>query len=267
MSVAPPPIHFLNIPPLRPITTTPRLAALEDRIKSLSTRSPNFVSTFGLELRAATVMAMEAGGSQRRILQRMLSRPAAEAVLFHVWPDLAKPGVDLLGIQKIASGLSAKSIAVARGRMRTTAGHRGEFTVYAPPEQRNELPTRLIEARATATDHPLASALVFFALTILAHPLNDGNGRLARALVHGTLAQGGLVRAPVLPLAPAFYAQADVVRLALKELSRTGDRLTAVESLAGILNLSCALAEKTERLVASVQTCPKGSQYSAAGGR
>ena len=252
MSVGPT-IAFLQLPPLQPVTTTPRLAALEARIRLLAGRSPTFVSTFGLELRAATVMAMGAEPSARHVLQRLLSRPATEAVLLHAWPQLTRPGLDLESMQKIASGLAAKPLTLAKGRMRTTAGHKGEFTVYAPPQQRNELPGCLIEARAAATDHPLASALVVFALTILAHPLTDGNGRLARALVHGTLAQGGLVRAPVLPLAPAFYAQADLVRLALKELSRTGDWLTAIESLSEILSLSCALAEKTEQLVGSVQ--------------
>lgn len=263
MSVGPA-IAFLQLPPLQPVTTTPRLAALEARIKLLAGRSPTFVSTFGLELQAATVLAMGAEPSARHVLQRLLSRPAAEAVLLHAWPRLTRPGFDLESMQKIASGLAAKPLAIAKGRMRTTAGHNGEFTVYAPPEQRNELPGLLIEARAAATDHPLASALVVFALTILAHPLTDGNGRLARALVHGTLAQGGLVRSPVLPLAPAFYAQADVVRTALKELSGSGDWPAAIESLSGILRMSCALAEKTEQLVMLAQTRSTGTEYSAA---
>jgi Fic family protein len=95
-------------------------------------------------------------------------------------------------------------------------------------------------------------------------PMTDGNGRLARALVHGTLAQGGLVRAPVLPLAPAFYASADVVRTALKELSRTGDWFTAIESLSEILSLACVLAEMTEKLVSSVQAHSARNEHAAA---
>ena len=263
MSVGPA-IAFLRLPPLQPVTTTPRLAALEARIELLAGRSPTFVSTFGLELRAATVMAMGAEPSARLALQRLLSRPAAEAILLHAWPQLMRPGLDLESMQKIASGLAAKPLTIAKGRMRTTAGRNGEFTVYAPPEQRNELSGCLTEARAAAIDHPLASALVVFALTILAHPLTDGNGRLARALVHGTLAQGGLVRVPVLPLAPAFYARADVVRTALKELSRTGDWFAAVESLSEILSLACALAEETEKLVSSVQAHSTRNEQAAA---
>lgn len=247
MPVAPD-IGFLHIPPLQPVTTTAGLATLERRIRTLSDRSPNFVSTFGLELRAATVMAIGGDSSARHVLQRLLSRPAAEAVLLHTWPQLSQPALELEAMRTIASGLAAKSLTLARGRMRTTAGPDGEFTVYAPAEQRNELTTHLAAARASAAEHPLASALVVFALTILAHPLTDGNGRLGRALVHGTLAQCGLIRAPVLPLAPAFYAQAAVVRSALRDLSRTGDWMTAVEALAPILAMACDLAATTGRL-------------------
>jgi Fic family protein len=62
-----------------------------------------------------------------------------------------------------------------------------------------------------------------FARTIIAHPFPDGNGRLARALVHAALARTYDLNAPVLPLAPAFYMHAGKVALALRHLSDSGD--------------------------------------------
>jgi hypothetical protein len=62
-----------------------------------------------------------------------------------------------------------------------------------------------------------------FARTIIAHPYPDGNGRLARALVHAALARTREYRAPCLPLAPAFYMNGTKVAAALRALSDSGD--------------------------------------------
>jgi hypothetical protein len=62
-----------------------------------------------------------------------------------------------------------------------------------------------------------------FARTIIAHPYPDGNGRLARALVHAALARTTDYRAPFLPLAPAFYMNGAKVAAALRALSDSGD--------------------------------------------
>jgi len=81
------------------------------------------------------------------------------------------------------------------------------------------------EIQAVANSRELAPLLpaYCFARTIMAHPYPDGNGRLARALVHAALARAGNYTAPLLPLAPAFYMNAAKVAAALRRLSDTGD--------------------------------------------
>ena len=82
-----------------------------------------------------------------------------------------------------------------------------------------------LDIQAVAKSPELAPLLpaYCFARTIIAHPYPDGNGRLARALVHAALARTGNYAAPFLPLAPAFYMNAAKVAAALRQLSDTGD--------------------------------------------
>lgn len=81
------------------------------------------------------------------------------------------------------------------------------------------------DIQAVANDPELAPLLpaYCFARTIIAHPYPDGNGRLARALVHAALARITDYPAPFLPLAPAFYTNGAKVAAALLQLSNGGD--------------------------------------------
>ena len=53
---------------------------------------------------------------------------------------------------------------------------------------------------------PVAHAIAILFETLVVHPLQDGNGRLARLLFQGSLRRTLGLRSPVFPLGPAFAA-------------------------------------------------------------
>ncbi|MBX9802488.1 MAG: Fic family protein [Caulobacteraceae bacterium] len=218
------------------------MLALRDRIEAVSSCGGAFVSTFGLELKAATVLARDGDSDRRLILGRFISRPAAEPILLHVWREIMTTTASPEDLKKIGSGLAGRSVELARGRMRTyPSTATGQFTVYADASQRERLMEYLAENSATNSD-PVAKALVAYALVILCHPLTDGNGRLARAFVTGSLAREGLLTTPCLPLGPAFYLHARIVADSMAHISETGAWADAVDQLAVILETACDLA-------------------------
>ena len=56
----------------------------------------------------------------------------------------------------------------------------------------------------TSGDLPVVQAAIIHAQFETIHPFNDGNGRVGRALVHGTLKRAGLVDGGVIPLSTAL---------------------------------------------------------------
>jgi hypothetical protein len=93
-----------------------------------------------------------------------------------------------------------------------------------------------------ALDGPLARAAFAYGWTVLVHPYQDGNGRLARALFQVSLARSGLISTPVLPLGPLVYANHRPHDLALRRLGVTGDWSPLLEVLVGLTEKAAAYA-------------------------
>lgn len=217
-------------------------------MRSRAKTGASFISTFGLELKAANLIALDGREDHRRILQRFLSRPALEPILLHMWKDLTAPEIDPAAMARFASGVAGRPVEPATGRMRTTPTSTGEYTIYASPEERARLTAMLRDN--TRQDHgsPVAASLVAYALTIICHPLADGNGRLARALLLGALGGRRLISAPIVPVGPAFYMHAGLIGPVMARLSESGDWASAVDELAPVLSTACDLADGIDRL-------------------
>lgn len=155
-----------------------------------------------------------------RKCRQLCLRPAVEALLLAHWNklksfDLAEP--------QLANLCSLMCGTKQQARTHDSYGLMDGADVRFEPAERarrwwNDI--RSVAARQNMA--PLLPAYTF-ARTIIAHPYPDGNGRLARALVHAALARTTDYSAPLLPLAPAFYMNAGKVAAALRELSGTGD--------------------------------------------
>lgn len=208
----------------------------------------SFISTFGLELKAASLIALDGREDHRQILQRFMSRPALEPILLHMWKDLTGPSLDPTTMAKFASGGAGRPMELATGRMRTTSSSTGEYTIYAPPEERVRLTEALRDNARQDYASPVTASLVAYALAIICHPLTDGNGRLARGLLLGALGGRGLIGAPIVPLGPAFYMHAGLIGPVMARLSESRDWASAVDELAPILSTACDLADGVDRL-------------------
>jgi hypothetical protein len=181
------------------------------------------LQTIGLELCAAFV-AMGADENAdadnnfwRRKCRELLLRPALEPLLLAHWNKLKSFAMTE---PQMASFCSLLHGSKQQARTRDSYGL-WDNVRFEPAEQARSWWS---DIRAAASRPELNSLLpaYAFARTIIGHPYPDGNGRLARALVHASLARTTGLAAPALPLAPAFYMHGAKIAAAIRELSASG---------------------------------------------
>jgi hypothetical protein len=193
----------------------------------LSESHKSVVSTIGLELRAAFAVMGEVvdpddadNSFHVRKCHELCVRPAVEPLLLAHWDKLKS---FKMSEPQLADFCSLLYGTKQQARTRNSYGlwHDGDVR-FEPAEQARHWWN---DIQSAAHRRDLATLLpgYCFARTIIAHPYPDGNGRLARALVHAALARTSGLIAPVLPLAPAFYMNGTKVAYALRQLSDSGD--------------------------------------------
>ncbi len=82
-----------------------------------------------------------------------------------------------------------------------------------------------------------------FIRTIFAHPYEDGNGRLARFIMLTGIANAVGSTAVYIPLAPAFYLNANQFVNSMRQLSLTGDWDDSIACLVHIMRDALKLAQ------------------------
>jgi hypothetical protein len=156
-----------------------------------------------------------------RKCRELFLRPAAEPLLLAHWDKLKSFGMTE---EQLASFCS-----LICGGTRQHARTKDHYGVWDGGNVKFESAARAkqwwadIQSVAAQRSLDLLLPAYCFARTIIAHPYPDGNGRLARALVHAALARTFDYRAPFLPLAPAFYMNGARVAVALCQLCEDGD--------------------------------------------
>jgi Fic family protein len=187
-------------------------------LAQVAERYSTATSTFGLELRVS--YAIEAGGNQDERVRRPYFRPAQEPIIWSWWDKLQQGPFDPSDILELASLLAGKMVGYRSREMVSFHGLGRHHLFYEAPAR-----SRSWIADIAATDRmpgdPVKKALYRFARIVTAHPLGDANGRLARAVLHGGLAGGGLIATPCLALAPVFALHAAEVRAALAGLNKS----------------------------------------------
>lgn len=156
-----------------------------------------------------------------RKCRELLLRPAVEPLILARW--------DKLKSLTITEAEMADFCSLLCGGTKQQARTKDSYGLWEGADVRFEHAEKAkhwwTDIQAVANNAQLASLLpaYCFARTIIAHPYPDGNGRLARALVHAALARTTDYAAPFLPLAPALYMRGAKVAGALRQLSDTGD--------------------------------------------
>lgn len=135
---------------------------------------------------------------------KLRRRPPSELAAKILW-ERAVAGplteADLLAAAETAGGAAS----LRTGRMATDPFPSGHYREFVAPEQVRARFDRLLRRLNESEPklHPLLHAIAIYYETLLIHPLNDGNGRLARLLFQVSLRQTIGLRAPILPLGPA----------------------------------------------------------------
>lgn len=200
---------------------------LQQAAQHLSDRVANVPAIYGLELRTAylalrgtvplTAVDTPYWREKTAFLYR---RPAVEPIILSFWKRHASHLLDQASALQTVSLLTGRS---ARFREKAAVSRSLQGSVrFEPPEFiRSWLPAvaDLQLGTPSKTDWPVYT----YARTVMAHPFEDGNGRLARFLFAATLAAQLRVKRPCLSLAPSFYRYAEPLSGALTILSRTGD--------------------------------------------
>jgi hypothetical protein len=209
------------------------------------------LSTIGLELRVAFAVMGTNGGSTAdssfwlRKCRELLLRPAVEPVLFAHWNKLKSFEMTEPEVASISSMLLGSK---QKPRTKDCYGLWDGGNVRFEAAERAR--TWWTDIQKVASDPKLSAALpaYAFARTIIAHPYPDGNGRLARTLVHASFARTMGFPAPVLPLAPAFYLNAAKVALGLRELSETGDWFAFNEVFREVIGSAAKLVKHLDEM-------------------
>lgn len=228
-------------------------AATFRKVVSLDNGRDTMLDTAGRELRATILALLDASAPPApdndfwaSKCRSVLLRPAVEPVVCSYWSKLTSFDFDEPAALRLASALAGFPLVYRRGVAvgRSATGDIG----FEPLPVASTWIRKLREAWARP-ELTLALPMFAFAQAIMAHPFSDGNGRLARTLVHGALGRACGISGPVVALAPSFYRRANTLRTALTALSQSGDwsqfGATFLEVLSEAVTLTLLTKERT----------------------
>lgn len=222
-------VTCLRVPRLPQRLVSPANAAISEAVFARAPAGGSVLGGFGTELRAAFIIS-RTDREHDRIFQRFISRPACEPILLLSRTALTADAPSFEELTTIAGGLSGGTVRLSVPQMRTSARADGSYTLYAPVDERRRWPEFMAAIRSIETD-PISRAALCYAVTILCHPLEDGNGRASRAYAWGSLVRDEVMITPHLPMGPVFFRHREVIINGLSELSRTGCWVTLAAAL------------------------------------
>lgn len=244
----------LELPP--PPTSRLGSEALRDEFKrrmdQLQAGISDAIQTFGLEQKAVAWCARTAEGHDLLDMKigrgphvaadprRLIGRLSFEPVVVSYWGHFASDSLTDAHVRNLGRVLGG-----ARGVARLSdvrAGSDAGYQRFAPPPPPSWALDLLQAARAH--EDPITSAIVVLGSTIVSHPLQDGNGRLGRALFWSRLALLGGIPGPFAPLGfttsqnPAYVAQASL------QLGKMGSWAAFADRYLEIMNYSMDLTSR-----------------------
>lgn len=230
-------------PQVQPLIDVAQRHQFED---ALSARIFRGVSTDReLERRLAHTLKAEAfaRGATKSSQARFDDRPATEPALRPLWPKLMGH-TRIADIDNLLNALLGETSVHRQHRSTTRYAHDGTRSVFPPVHEARGWLGRIDASEGSETD-PLAQACFAYAQTVLSHPYQDGNGRLARAMYQRSLGRSGLLSGPLLPLGPLVYANHRVHDRALQHLGSAGDWSPFVAVMLGLTRKAAAFTAWT----------------------
>lgn len=205
-----------------------------DAVKRLEDRQAELTECFGLELRWAydigdgkkdlslldARLVRDHSVKDTRGMRQLFLRPVVEPILLSFWDQFqaGKPlGPDWIKLAQLLTPL----VPLRSGKISTNKYPNGSFTEFPDPDQIQGWASQLDDVFCSEID-PVTKGFIMHAVAVTCHPLEDGNGRLARAAFWAGLSQAG-VRSPVLPIAPLVFQNPNWLASAHRRLSITDD--------------------------------------------
>jgi hypothetical protein len=205
------------------------------RARSVFARYGALPAIFGLELRTTYAVLQDhtpVSGADNAYWREktafLYRRPAVEPIMLSFWKRHRDHRLDAVSAVQVATLLTGRSLGF---RHTGAVGRSARGSVRFEPVEvaRTWLPSiQDLQLKAPMiSDWPV----YVYARTIMAHPLEDGNGRLARLLFAATLAAQLRLERPCIAFSPSFYRYAEGLSAAITTLSRTGDWLPVTTML------------------------------------
>lgn len=182
--------------------------------------------TFGQELRTAFAFSQGSSisptsGAISRLPMFYL-RPACEPILYRFWEPLRSWSITDALCDDMASCLTGQPNRRRLSASQSVPGRDGRRTIFIDPGAVHGWLDAL-EILNTADLDALSFASAVSAATVVHHPYEDGNGRVARALFQGALASRGVLKTPSIALGPASYRHSEALITAIRSLGVEGD--------------------------------------------
>ena len=235
-------MRLLICPPIVPPTgvAVRALRAARERLLELRKQTPDFDTLVGLELRVALIGLRN--GNDDSKLRALLYRPAIEPILLTLGPRVHHANFNQLDTLGAACALAGRTLAYRKARC---FGKSENGDVEFEPPDRVALWFPALKTVIHNPKYDLAAPAVALALTIIAHPMSDGNGRLARFLTHALLLKG--MSCPLAPVAltPSLYEHRLALASSLSKLCESGDWQHYYQLFAKILSTGIELARST----------------------
>lgn len=215
------------------------MAALQDMTASRPDAVPSLERNLAHELRRS----LEVRSGTTIPFAIFDNRPAVEPVLSGAWEALIAD-TPRQAITDILGHLLGHPAIERKGTSATVRARDGTRSVFPPAVEAAGWLDRIDAAEHCGLD-PFALACFAYAQTVLSHPYQDGNGRLARAMFQRSLARSGRLHGPFLPLGPLVYANHRLHDRALQHLGTTGDWGPFVAVILGLTRKAAAFTAHT----------------------
>ncbi|AYV48595.1 hypothetical protein C1707_21320 [Caulobacter flavus] len=190
---------------------------------------PDSISTVGLDHRECIrvlVQSRKMGSSldplQLSRLKNQILRPCPQAVMIGFASITDPSKLDMSKAAEVTSALCGRRVGPAKSRMTAISADHRIKTLFPPPSISSRWPAFLRE-EADNFAPGFCRAMFYYASTILHHPFEDGNGRLARLIATSSLIKDGSIKNPTLPLTYILIMECRMDASLLIQLSEDGD--------------------------------------------
>lgn len=191
---------------------------------------------FGLETKATYILSKDAGEAAAF---KSYYRPPSEPILWSFWPELSHLPMQPERALEMVSLLTGKKQSFRTKPIFGFDEHGRKFR-FAPPPGRAWLEDMPHDREVIQS--PEAALTDIFLNAIYAHPFTDGNGRFARALLLGFLAQCGLLTSPCLPLSSVFHSRSKEIGAAVRLAVTSGKTMILQATLCGAVNRAAQIS-------------------------